>query len=54
MLVKQNSVQAFMACAAHDAYLAGLGHRMAAIEDSRLLRRWSRRHCRHRRTDDRS
>jgi uncharacterized protein (DUF1330 family) len=37
MLVKQNSVQAFMAFAAHDAYLAGLGHRTAAIEDSRLL-----------------
>ena len=37
MLVKQNSVQAFMAFAAHDAYLAGLGHRTAAVEDSRLL-----------------
>jgi uncharacterized protein (DUF1330 family) len=37
MLVKQNSVQAFMAFAAHDAYRAGLGHRTAAIEDSRLL-----------------
>jgi hypothetical protein len=37
MLVKQSSVQAFMAFAAHDGYLAGLGHRTAAIEDSRLL-----------------
>jgi hypothetical protein len=37
MLVKQSSVQAFMAFAAHDPYLAGLGHRTAAIEDSRLL-----------------
>ena len=37
MLVKQNSVQAFMAFAGHDAYLAGLGHRAAAVEDSRLL-----------------
>jgi hypothetical protein len=26
-----------MAFAAHDAYLAGLGHRTAAVEDSRLL-----------------
>lgn len=37
MLVKQSSVQAFMAFADHDAYLAGLGHRTAAVEDSRLL-----------------
>jgi hypothetical protein len=37
MLVKQSSVQAFMAFAAHNACLAGLGHRTAAIEDSRLL-----------------
>lgn len=37
MLVKQSSVQAFMAFASHEAYLAGLGHRTAAVEDSRLL-----------------
>jgi len=37
MLVKQSSVQAFMAFASHGAYLAGLGHRTAAVEDSRLL-----------------
>lgn len=37
MLVKQSSVQAFMAFAGHEAYLAGLGHRTAAVEDLRLL-----------------
>ena len=37
MLVKQSSLQAFMAFAENSAYLAGLGHRTAAIEDSRLL-----------------
>jgi len=37
MLVKQSSVQAFLAFAGDDAYLAGLGHRTAAVEDSRLL-----------------
>ncbi len=37
LLVKQSSVQSFMAFAAHDGYLAGLGHRTAAVEDSRLL-----------------
>lgn len=37
MLVKQNSVQAFMGFATNEAYLAGLGHRTAAVEDSRLL-----------------
>ncbi|MDR6950992.1 hypothetical protein J2X65_000335 [Ancylobacter sp. 3268] len=37
MLVRQHSVAAFMAFATHEAYLAGLGHRMAAVEDSRLL-----------------
>ena len=37
MLVRQSSVQAFMAYAADDAYLAGIGHRTAAVEDSRLL-----------------
>lgn len=37
MLVRQSSVVSFLAFASHDAYLAGLGHRAAAIEDSRLL-----------------
>lgn len=37
MLVKQSSLQAFMAFAGNEAYLAGLGHRTAAVEDSRLL-----------------
>jgi hypothetical protein len=37
MLVRQQSVASFMAFAANDAYLAGIGHRTAAIEDSRLL-----------------
>jgi uncharacterized protein (DUF1330 family) len=37
MLVRQNSVRAFMAFASNPAYLAGLGHRTAAVEDSRLL-----------------
>ena len=37
MLVRQTSVASFLAFANHDAYLAGLGHRTAAIEDSRLL-----------------
>lgn len=37
MLVRQTSVQSFLAVARHRDYLAGLGHRTAAIEDSRLL-----------------
>jgi len=37
MLVRQKSAQAFIAFATDRAYLAGLGHRTAAIEDSRLL-----------------
>jgi len=37
MLVRQSSVQAFMAFASNSAYLAGIGHRTAAVEDSRLL-----------------
>jgi uncharacterized protein (DUF1330 family) len=37
MLVRQSSVASFMAFASNEAYLAGLGHREAAIEDSRLL-----------------
>ncbi|WP_293794885.1 DUF1330 domain-containing protein [uncultured Bosea sp.] len=37
MLVRQSSVQNFIAFASHEGYLAGYGHRLAAIEDSRLL-----------------
>jgi hypothetical protein len=37
MLVRQSSVASFLAFAAHEAYQAGIGHRTAALEDSRLL-----------------
>ena len=37
MLVRQNSVADFMAFASNEAYLVGMGHRTAALEDSRLL-----------------
>lgn len=37
MLVRQSSVRSFMAFASDQGYLAGLGHRTAALEDSRLL-----------------
>lgn len=37
MLVRQNSVADFMAFNENQAYLAVLGHRTAALEDSRLL-----------------
>lgn len=37
MLVRQSSVTSFMTFASNEAYLEGLGHREAAIEDSRLL-----------------
>ncbi len=37
MLVRQHSAESFLAFASHKAYLAGLGHRTAAVEDSRLL-----------------
>ena len=37
MLVRQASVQDFFAFATNDGYLAGIGHRTAALEDSRLL-----------------
>jgi hypothetical protein len=37
LLVRQSSVDSFMAFATDSAYLAGLGHRTAALEDSRLL-----------------
>jgi hypothetical protein len=37
MLVRQSSVQAFFSFAEHEKYLAGIGHRTAALLDSRLL-----------------
>ena len=37
MLVRQSSVDSFLAFASNAGYLAGLGHRTAALEDSRLL-----------------
>ncbi|WP_220399062.1 hypothetical protein [Granulicella sp. WH15] len=37
MLVRQSSVESFLAFATHAPYLAGIGHRTAALEDSRLL-----------------
>ncbi len=37
LLIRQHSVASFMAFASDDAYLEGIGHRLAAIEDSRLL-----------------
>ena len=37
MAVRQASVQDFLAFATDDAYLAGVCHRTAALEDSRLI-----------------
>ncbi len=37
MIVRQNSLADFMAFASNQAYLSGLGHRTAALADSRLL-----------------
>ena len=37
MLVKQSSVQSFLAFASDEGYLSGMGHRTAALADSRLL-----------------
>jgi len=37
LLVRQSSVAAFMAFATNQGYLSGIGHRTAALEDSRLL-----------------
>jgi hypothetical protein len=37
MLVRQRSVNDFMAFASNPEYMAGIGHRTAALEDSRLL-----------------
>jgi len=37
MLIRQHSVESFLNFASHQAYLVGLRHRTAAVEDSRLL-----------------
>jgi uncharacterized protein (DUF1330 family) len=37
MLVRQKSLSDFLSFATHKEYLAGIGHRTAALEDSRLL-----------------
>lgn len=37
MMVRQASLQSFMAFAQDGAYMAGIGHRTAAVSDSRLL-----------------
>lgn len=37
LLVRQRSVADFIAFASHPGYLAGIGHRTAALADSRLL-----------------
>ena len=37
LLVRHKSVQTFMSFASNEAYLGGMGHRLAAISDSRLL-----------------
>jgi len=37
LLIRQQSVDSFMAFAQDEEYLKGIGHRTAALEDSRLL-----------------
>lgn len=37
MLVRQSNVASFLAFASNQDYLSGIGHRLAALEDSRLL-----------------
>ncbi len=37
MLVRQSSVASFHTFASNQEYLSGIGHRLAALEDSRLL-----------------
>ena len=37
LVIRQKSTGAFMAFAVQEAYLAGIGHRTAALSDSRLL-----------------
>jgi hypothetical protein len=36
-LICQHSVDSFLSFASHEGYLKGIGHRTAALEDSRLL-----------------
>ena len=40
MIARQNSLQDFLSFASNNEYLAGVGHRTAAISDSRLLPFW--------------
>ena len=44
MLVQQSSMSAFLEFASNPEYLAGMGHRLAALEDSRLLPLWEQAH----------
>jgi hypothetical protein len=37
MLIRQSSLESFLAFASDQGYLLGTGHRTAALEDSRLL-----------------
>ena len=37
MLIRQDSLSSFIAFATNEAYLTGVGHRTASLEDSRLL-----------------
>jgi hypothetical protein len=37
MLIRQTSVDDFFAFASNEGYLAGVGHRTAALEDARML-----------------
>jgi hypothetical protein len=37
MLVRQHNMSSFLAFASNEAYLTGIGHRTAAVADSRLL-----------------
>jgi hypothetical protein len=37
MLVRQRSIADFFAFASNEGYLAGIGHRVAALHDSRIL-----------------
>lgn len=37
MLIRQSNAQSFLTFSSHQDYLAGIGHRTAAIADLRLL-----------------
>ena len=37
MLIRQSSVDSFMTFASNEDYLVGIGHRVAAVSDSRIL-----------------